>query len=515
MVTVSSHQTISTYKKIFATTDHKMIGKLYLVFALLNFAIAGLLALIMRAELFSPGQQIIQDSDWGMLFTTHGLVMIFLAIFPLGAAFGNYMIPIMLKARDLYWPRWNNIAFWLLVPAALFMYLGLFTTPGVGWTMYPPLSTKTTSSNADLFIIGILIAGVSSVIGSINFILTVFYMRHPDITLKKIDLFSWATVFTSIIQILATPIITIGLVMLLVSRFIGAPFFDFDVLNGPILFQHVFWAYSHPAVYIMILPAMGLVSVLISKFSRNAVFGYTSMVVSMFVITFLGFVVWGHHLFTTGIIPSVALGFTSLTFVIAIPSGIKTFNWISTLYAGKIKLEVPMLFALAFIGGFALGGFSGVLVNVVVLDLVFQDTYFVVGHFHYVVIGGTVSAIFGTIYYLLPDMTGKMYNRKIANWHFITWTVGFILTFGAMIILGMLGMPRRYFDYSNLGNLDAMTILNQLATIGAILMAVAFLLFLYNVFWTVTKGPEAGDDPFGLGDTDMAPPTEHIVTEVS
>ena len=265
----------------------------------------------------------------------------------------------------------------------------------------------------------------------------------------------------------------------------------------------------------MILPAMGLVSVLISKFSGNKIFGYTSMVVSMFAITFLGFVVWGHHMFTTGVNPTVTLSFTSITYVIAIPSGIKVFNWISTLYAGRIRLEAPMLFALAFILGFILGGFTGVMVNVVPLDINLHDTYFVVGHFHYIVIGGTVSAIFGTIYYILPDMTGNMYNRKLALWHFWTWTIGFIMTFGAMLLLGTFGMPRRYFDFTDLPNFDMLSILNPIATIGAFLMAIAFLFFLYNLFWTVFKGPKAGDDPFNLGSTEMAPPTENVSGDVA
>jgi cytochrome c oxidase subunit 1 len=437
--------------------------------------------------------------------------MIFLAIFPLNAAFGNYIVPILIKASDLYWPRWNNIAFWMLIPASIFMYIGLLDSDGLGWTLYAPLSIVT-GGLQDLFIIGILIAGVSSVMGSLNFILTIAYMRGPKITWRKMDLFSWSTLFTSGIQIMATPIITTGLVMLLVSRNLGAQFFGTTYLNGPILYQHVFWAYSHPAVYIMVLPAMGMVSILISKFARNAVFGYTSMVISMFAISLIGFIVWGHHLFVTGIIPNVVLSFTSLTYVIAIPSGIKVFNWISTLYGSRIKLEAPILFALAFVVGFTLGGFTGVFVNIVPIDLVFHDTYFVVSHFHYVVIGGTVSAVFGGIYYLLPHMTGRMYNKRVAYWHFITWTVGFIVAFGAMAFLGMLGMPRRYYDYATLQNAGLIETLHQIATIGAFLMAIAFLLFLYNVYWTAKKGPVADkEDPFGLGDgLGLSPPvSEH------
>ena len=436
--------------------------------------------------------------------------MIFMAIFPLSTAFGNYLVPTLIKAKDLYWPRWNNIAFWMLVPAAILMYIGLLSSNGLGWTLYPPLSVLT-PGDQDLFLIGLIIAGVSAVIAAINFIMTVFFMRGPGLPIKKLDLFAWAIVFTSFIQLFATPIITVGVVMLLLSRNVGAmyfaPGFAFipmadSVLHGPILFQHVFWAYSHPAVYIMVVPSLGLEWLIFSIFSRNKIFGYESMIISLFAISFIGFVVWGHHMYTTGIIPSEVLDFTLMTYVIAIPSGIKVFNWIATFHASRIKFEAPLFFALAFIFGFVIGGLTGVMLNVVPLDVQFQDTYFVVSHFHYIVLGGVISIIMGTIYYILPYHTGKMYHKKIALWHFILWTVGFTLTFGAMMILGTLGMPRRYFDYTNLQNANWMTILNQLATIGAFIMAIAFLLFIYNIFWTFTKGPKVADpnDPFELGD---------------
>ena len=497
-------QTSNKLKNILASTDHKMIGILYLVFALTNFSIGGMFALLMRIELIAPGKTLLTPKEFESLFTAHGLVMIFLAIFPLGAAFGNYLIPLLIKARDLYWPRWNNIAFWMLVPAALLMYFGLLSSEGLGWTMYPPLSIVQ-GGNQDMFIIGLIIAGVSAVIASINFIMTVFFMRAPGLPLRKLDLFAWAIVFTSLIQLFATPIITIGLVMLLLSRNLGAQFFGFIPtvdLHGPILWQHVFWAYSHPAVYIMIVPAMGLESLIISKFSRNKIFGYESMVISLFAISFIGFVVWGHHMYTTGIIPSEILDFTLMTYVIAIPSGIKTFNWIATLHSSRIKMEAPFLFALAFIFGFVIGGLMGVMLNIVPIDIQFQDTYFVVSHFHYIVIGGTVSIVMGAIYYILPYHIGRMYNKKLALWHFALWVVGFTLTFGSMMILGTLGMPRRYFDWSGLQNANWMSLFNFLATVGAFLMAIAFLIFLYNLFWTFRNGPKVADpnDPFELGD---------------
>ena len=507
MVTATHDTQMSTsykIKSILATTDHKRIGILYLVFAMINFSIGGLFALLMRTELIAPGKTIMDATEFESLFTAHGLIMIFMAIFPLGAAFANYLVPLVIDAKDLYWPRWNNIAFWMLVPAALLMYFGLLSSQGLGWTMYPPLSIVQ-KGNQDMFIIGLIIAGVSAVIASLNFIMTIFFMRAPGLSLRKMELFAWAIVFVSLIQLFATPIITIGLVMLLMSRNLGAQFFGIVPtvdLHGPILWQHLFWAYSHPAVYIMIVPAMGLESLIISKFSRRKIFGYDSMVISLFAISFIGFVVWGHHMYTTGIVPTEILDFTLMTYVIAIPSGIKTFNWIATFYQARIKFEAPLLFALAFIFGFVIGGLMGVMLNIVPIDIQFQDTYFVVSHFHYIVLGGTISIVFGAIYLILPYHTGRMYHKKLALWHFILWTVGFTLTFGAMMILGTLGMPRRYFDWSGLQNAGWMTVFNVLATIGAFIMAIAFLIFLYNMFWTLRNGPKVADrnDPFELGD---------------
>lgn len=526
MVTATHHMSTSyRIKSFLASTNHKDIGILYLIFALTNFSIGGLFALLIRVQLALPSSTVIPPNEFESLFTAHGLIMIFMAVFPLSTAFANYLVPTLIKAKDLYWPRWNNIAFWMLVPAAILMYIGLLSSNGLGWTLYPPLSVIT-PGDQDLFLIGLIIAGVSAVVAAINFIMTIFFMRGPGLPIKKLDLFAWAMVFTSFIQLFATPIITIGLVMLLLARNTGAQFFGFipmgdAVLHGPILFQHLFWAYSHPAVYIMVVPSMGLESLIVSKFSRNKIFGYESMVISLFAISFIGFVVWGHHMYTTGIIPSEVLDFTLMTYVIAIPSGIKTFNWIATFHAARIKFEAPLLFALAFIFGFVIGGLTGVMLNVVPLDVQFQDTYFVVSHFHWIAIGGIVSIVSGTIYFLLPYHTHRMYHRKLALVHFCLWCIGFTLTFGSMLILGTLGMPRRYYDYLNLQNANWMMLFNQLATIGAFLMAFAFLIFVYNIVWTITKGPKVADpnDPFELGDglylnSPVDLPAENALVEV-
>ncbi len=486
---------LSNWRTILGTTNHKEIGILYFIFALLNFLIAGTFALLIRIELFAPGAQLLDAKTYPSIFTMHGTAMIFFVIFPLNAAFGNYLVPTLVGARDMYWPRWNNAAFWMLVPGALIAYLGM---ANAGWTAYPPLSTLPEYTSVNFWILGLLLAGTSSLIAAINFIMTIFFMRKPDLPLLKMDLFTWSILITSFIQLFATPIITTGLILLLADRILNTSFFAVSGVAGPVLWQHIFWAYSHPAVYIMILPAMGITSFLISKFSRNEIFGYKSMVFSMAAISFLGMTVWGHHMYTVGVGAQVDYFFTFVTFLIAVPSGIKMFNWIFTMYGSKIKLEIPMLFAVAFLIGFLFGGLTGVILNVTPVNLVIHDTYWVIGHFHFVIIGGGVSAMFGLIYYLFPRVTGKMYNRKLAQGHFWLWFIGFMLAFTAMGMLGAMGMPRRYFDYSLH---PEWTFLNQVATIGALFMGTGILLWVINMIQSILKGPPADElDPFGIGE---------------
>ncbi|RMG33722.1 MAG: cytochrome c oxidase subunit I [Methanobacteriota archaeon] len=486
-------------KTFFGTIDHKRIGMLYMMFAAINFAFAGYLALMMRTELFNPGVDFIKPRDWGSYFTVHGFVMIFFVIMAMGAGMGNYLVPKMIGAKDLYWPRWNNIAFWMLVPASVFVWMGNAPT---GWTLYPPLSLTRVADNAlNYTLIGLIIAGTSSVIGAINFLLTIIYLRRPGLTWKELDLFSWSIVFMAFIQLAATPAITIGLVMQFLANVMGGAYFETGAGSSSLFWQHVFWTYSHPAVYIMILPAMGLTSMLISRFSQAEVFGKTSMILSMGAITLLGFLVWGHHNFTASPNSPPGWFFTFTTFLIAIPSGIKTFNWILTMYKGKIVIDIPLLFALGFVLGFVLGGVTGVMVNTIPLDLVFHDTYFVVGHFHFIIIGGAISALSGTMYFLYPDMTGRMYNKTLAYVHFVLWIVGYVLTFGAMNVLGALGMPRRYIDYSVLDilpNYDMIVLFNRIATIGAYTQALAITVFFVNFVYSAFRGPPAGDRPYDI-----------------
>ncbi|MFW9780315.1 MAG: cbb3-type cytochrome c oxidase subunit I [Candidatus Heimdallarchaeota archaeon] len=503
--TTGSRSTINQILTIIGTTNHKTIGLLYLGFSILNFLIAGLFALLIRIELFLPGPTIVSSSTYAELFSLHGTAMIFLVAMPMAAGFANYYIPTLIGAKDLYWPRWNNAAFFLLIPAGLFIYLSFLD---VGWTAYPPLSTIYTSSAVELWVAGIILIGISSMAGGLNFVLTILTMRKPGLGWRSLDLFTWSIFITAIIQIIANPILTTGVVLLELDRLIIANtastqgiFFASVSGSSPVLWQHIFWAYSHPAVYIMVLPAMGITSYLISMFAHDGdpkhVFGYTSMVVALAVIAFLGTFVWGHHLFTVGLGSQVNLFFMAGTFIIAVPSGIKTFNWLFTLYGGRIKFDTPMLFALGFLFGFTLGGITGVFLNVVPLDLILHDTVFVVGHFHLIAIGGIVSTFFGILYYLYPEATGKMYNKKLANLHFWFWTIGSMMTFGAIEMAGVNGFPRRYFDYRP----DAFWIMiwNQIATIGAILMAIGVLIMATNLIQSFLKGEQAGKNPFNFG----------------
>ncbi len=519
---------------LIGTTNHAEIGILYIVFALFNFAVSGLLALIIRIELALPGGQIVNDEVYSILFTAHGTAMIFLVIFPIGAGLANYLVPKLIGAPDMYWPRWNNAAFWLLVPAALLLYFG---EASVGWTLYTPLSSIDWGIGVDTWIIGVLIAGVSSLVSAINFIMTIVSMRRPELKWFDMDLFSWSILCTSIIQLCATPLITTGLILLLSDRVLNTAFFTaLGSGIGAFLWQHVFWSYSHPAVYIMILPAMGITSLLISKFSKNRIFGYRSMIYSMLAITFIGFLVWGHHQYTIYGAAADAVTttfFNALTFLIAIPSGIKTFNWLLTMWGGKIKFESPLVLPMGFVVGFVIGGITGVWLNIIPIDIIAHDTAFVVGHFHMIIIGGAVTSLFGGFYNFFPEFTEtlfgkkKMYNRRLGWIHTFTWLGGVFITFNAMMIVGLYGMPRRYFDYTTftetipfgifgeVSKVEIFTILNLLATIGAFLMAFSILIFFVNMIFSLKWGPEAGEDPFGLSALDEEPvkKTEELTFE--
>ena len=486
---------IKNLKKMVSTLDHREIGLLYFFFAALNLAISGILILIVRLELALPGLQFFLGNVdlYNAFFSTHGLSMIFLVIFPINGGFGNYLIPKLIGAKDLYWPRWNNIAFWMLIPGAIAIYIAL---PNAGWTFYAPLSVSNLSAESTtLALLGILVIGTSSLIASINFILTVLKLRQPGLKLLDVDLFTWSIVFTSIIQIIVTPFITIAILMLILTIFTGASFFNVLQGSGPLFYQHLFWSYSHPAVYIIVLPAMGLASLAISLYCKRKIFGHVGMIYSMAAITLLGTYVWGHHMFTISTSTAPNWFFLFMTFLIAVPSGLKTFNWMGTLWGGNIDAKPPFLLAIGFIVGFILGGFSGIMLSSLPLDIVFHDTYFVVGHFHLIVIGGVISTTLAGILIIYPDMTGKDYNLKLAKIQALIWVPSAILTFFFMSLLGVFGMPRRIADYLGLPYGDVLTSLNLIVTIGAFAQLVALLLFFHNFAWSWKKGKNAENPP--------------------
>lgn len=496
MATQTEHHDLTSFWKnprlMLGTTDATQLGKLYFLTTLINLAIAGLYAMFIRWELWTPKGDVFADAnDYNTAFTLHGTAMIFLVVVPLGAGFANYLLPRMVAAdnNDMYWPKWNQVAFWMLPLGSIFIWM---SQARGGWTAYPPLSTTTGAlgifaGGIDLWIVGLVFAGTSSSIGAINFILTIWKGRAPYVKWMDLDLFVWGTFLTSLLVLLATPVLTSALVMVLLDRNFGTSFFD-SSLSNPTMYQHIFWFYSHPAVYIMVLPAFGLISSILSKFARRPVFGYAGMVGAMIGISALSFMVWAHHMYVTGLDPFVRIAFTTMTFAIAIPSGIKVFNWITTLYAGNIKYSVPMMYCLSFIFLFTLGGITGVYLNIIVLDLYLHGTYWVVGHFHFVVAAGTINAMFAAFYYYYPDMTGKMYDELTAKIGFWFWVVGNFLAFSGMTILGMEGMPRRYYTYD--GDFQ---IWHQVTTVGGFMMGTAFLFFIYSLLAGYRNGKPVED----------------------
>ena len=481
------------------TTDHKKIGILYLVNSFIFFFIGGLFALTVRAELARPGLQILSDELlYNQLFTMHGTVMIFLFIIPVLVGFGNYVVPLQIGAPDMAFPRINALSFWML-PLAGILLLSGFVTGGVaqaGWTSYSPLAQdqplSSTGPGQDLWIVALVLIGTSSILGGINFLVTIFKMRAPGMTLFRMPILVWTVLVTSVLVVMATPVLASALIMLFIDRNLGGHFFD-PIRNGgnAILWQNVFWFYSHPAVYIMVLPAMGMISEILPVFSRKPLFGYKAFVFATAGIGALGFSVWAHHMFTTG---AVYLPFFSLmTFFIAVPTGVKMFNWIFTLFRGKLTFSTPLLFALGFLSMFLIGGINGAFSAAVPVDFALQDTYWVVAHLHYVLFGGSVFGAMAGLYYWFPKMTGRMLSEGLGKVQFVLMFVGFNLTFFPMHQLGLAGMPRRIADYAaNAGWND----LNLAATVGGFIIAASMIPLLWNVFVSLRAGKPAGDDPW-------------------
>ena len=500
MATTTLTPTSESYRRSWViewltTVDHKKIGILYIVNSFAFFFAAGILALVMRSELAVPGLQFLDESTYNQAFTMHGTIMIVLFVVPILSGFANYIVPLQLGAPDMAFPRINALSFWFLPAGGLLIFSGyLFGGAAAeGWTLYTPLSggTYSTGVGTDLWLIGLLLVGTASILGSVNFIATIFKMRAPGMTLFRMPILVWTMLVTATLILLATPVLAAGMIALFIDRNYGGSFFDPNTGGNPILWQHLFWFFGHPEVYIVILPAMGVVSEILPVFTRRPLFGYRAFVYATIAIGLLSFSVWAHHMFTTG---QVFLPFFSfMTALIAIPTGVKMFNWLATLWRGSIILATPMLFALGFLSMFLIGGISGVLLSAPPIDFHLQDTYFVVAHLHYVFFGGSVFGVFAATYYWFPKMTGRRLNERLGKVHFWMHFIGFNVAFFPQHILGIQGMPRRIADYSP----DAgWTLLNLVSTAGAFLIAASILPFLVNVVATFINGERVGDDPW-------------------
>ncbi len=501
MATTALHPAAPTYRSglydWITTTDHKKIGILYVVNSFIFFFIGGILALLVRTELAVPGLQFVTDQTFNELFTMHATLMIFLFIIPMLAGFGNYVVPLQIGAPDMAFPRINALSFWMLPLGGFLIFLGFFTggAAEAGWTAYSPLSQDrplaSEGPGQDLWIVGLALVGTSSILGAVNFLVTIFKMRAPGMTLFRMSLLTWTVLVTAVLVLMATPVFTSAIIMLFIDRNLGGSFFDPANGGDAILYQNVFWFYSHPAVYVMILIAMGTVSEILPVFSRKPLFGYKAFVFATVGIGALGFSVWAHHMFTTG---AVYLPFFSLmTFLIAIPTGVKFFNWIFTMWRGQIRLATPLLFALGFLTMFLIGGINGAFAASVPVDFAIHDTYFVVAHIHYVLFGGSVFGVMAGLYYWFPKMTGRMLNETLGKIQFVLMFIGFNLTFFPMHELGLSGMPRRIADYSSTAGWND---LNLAATIGGFTIAASMLPLLWNVFVSLRSGEIAGDDPW-------------------
>jgi cytochrome c oxidase subunit I len=493
------------------TKDHKRIGLLYLASVTVFFFLGGLFALLIRLELLTPKGDVVQPETYNKLFTMHGIVMIFFFLIPsIPAVLGNFLLPLMLGAKDLAFPKINLLSWYVYNLGAIFtLYSIVAGGVDTGWTFYTPLSSVYSNGNVMAVAIGIFINGFSSILTGLNFIVTIHTMRAPGLTWFRLPLFVWAHYATSLIQILGTPVLAVTIVLLALERLFGVGIFSPSLGGDPILFQHLFWFYSHPAVYIMILPAMGVISEIIATFSRKKIFGYKFVAFSSLAIAVYGFLVWGHHMFVSGQSVYAGMVFSFLSYFVAIPSAVKVFNWTATLYKGSISYATPMLYAFGFIGLFVVGGMTGLFLAALGLDVHLTDTYFVVAHFHYIMVGGAVMAYMGGMHYWWPKITGRMYPEGWAKLSALIVFLGFNLTFFPQFLAGYMGMPRRYHAYA-----DQFQVLNVLSTAGASVLGVGYLMPMIYFIWSMRYGPIAPENPWpGSGlewQTSSPPPTENF-----
>ena len=477
------------------STDHKRIGLLYLYAIMVFFLVGVILGEIMRTELYHPGEQIMGPQTYNGIFTLHGIIMIFLVVIPgLAAVFGNFAMPIMIGAKDVAFPKLNLFSWYLYILGGAIAVTSQFMgqgPPDTGWTFYAPYSTQT-GTNVVAAVLGAFVLGFSSILTGLNFIVTIHRLRAPGMTFFKMPLFPWSLYATAWIQVLATPIVGITLLMIIAERTLRIGFFDPNLGGDPVLYQHLFWIYSHPAVYIMILPAMGVITEIVPTFAKRRVFGYKAIALSSLAIAIVGYFVWGHHMYTSGMSGTARWLFSFLTFIVAVPSAIKVFNWVATMYKGSIDMQPPFLYALAFIFLFMIGGLTGLSLGSLATDVHVHDTSYVVAHFHYIIFGGVGFAFFAAIHYWYPKIYGRMYSNKLATVAWVFLFVGFNLLYFPQFVIGLMGMPRRYFDY-----LPQFQLGHQLSTYGGFILAIGIIIMIYNFYRAGRKGTLADPNPWG------------------